>query len=234
MKVAILEDDIIIAENLKQIIEAEGYEVLCSFDSAEEFLSFNDQFDLLLVDINLEGDMDGIDLVNKLSGTGLHFSYIFISDIDDYRRINRALSTEPLSYLSKPFKKKDIQIALKLAAKKTSSNNEDQLRAEGDVIYIKDKDKLISLLKSDILFVEAQGSYSEINTVDRKVLVSQNLSKIEKKSSLEFLMRIHKSFLVNPSMISEIRQRSSVLIKDRELSIGDSYKQSFLETLDIL
>ncbi len=233
MKVILIEDEVLISENLKVLIEQNGYDLVGQFDNAEDLLNWGGDFDFAFVDINLSGDMDGIDLMNRMSGSDNQFNYVFLSDVDDQKQINRAIATKPMSYLSKPFKKKDIIIALQLAEKKCGEKKEAEITIDGDILFVKDGDKLISIDKNDIQYVEGQGSYSHIFHGSSKTVVSQNLAGIHRKIG-GFLLRAHRSFLVNPLKIIEIQNRSELVIGEKTISIGDSYKADFFKKLNIL
>jgi len=234
MKVIIIEDEVLISENLKMLVEKNGYDLVEQFDSGEDLLDWNGDFDFAFVDINLSGDMDGIDLMNRMSNSDKDFNYVFLSDIDDQKQIKRAIATQPMSYLSKPFKKKDILIALQLAEKNFRENNkESQISIDGDILFVKDGDKLISINKNDIHYVQGQGSYSHIFHNAGKTIVSTNLAGIHRGVG-DCLLRVHKSYLINPKKINEIQNRSELIIGEETISIGEAYKSDFFKKINIL
>lgn len=234
MRVLLIEDEVLISENLKMIVELNGYEIAGQFDSAEDLLAWDGEFDFAFVDINLNGDMDGIDLMNRMSSSNRQFDYVFLSDVDDQKQIKRAIATQPMSYLSKPFKKKDILIALQLAEKNFKNKaGESEVKLDGDVLFVKDGDKLISINRNEIIFVKGQGSYSHIHHGKSKTVVSQNLAEVHRKIG-GFLLRPHRSYLVNPLKIDQIQNRTEVIIGDEVISIGDAYKAEFFNKINIL
>ncbi|MEM7161069.1 MAG: response regulator transcription factor [Bacteroidota bacterium] len=233
MKVVILEDELIISEKLKIIIETNGHEVIGQFDSAEDLLAFEDQFDLALLDINLNGKLDGIDFINRYSRKD-EIAYIFISDIDEMDKIDRASTTHPVSYLSKPYKKKDLKIALKLANQKLDDLAISKKQKSAELTLIKDGEKLLSLDMKELLYIEGMGAYSKFILKNEERMVSQNLGSLDRKIKEDNIVRVHRSYIVNVNKIEEIKGKSSLVINGVSIPIGETYRSNLFDLLKIL
>ena len=112
-KILIVEDDFIVAIDLKIHLENMGYNVLDITDNGTDALNKTRETnpDLILMDINLKGDIDGIDTalnINKL----YHIPVIYLTGYNDKNTIKRANVTEPFGYIVKPFEDKDIQLLM--------------------------------------------------------------------------------------------------------------------------
>ena len=116
MNVLIVEDDAITALFLEESLTALGHCVLASFDNAESVFNFGqlDNIDLALMDIEINGSVDGIQCAYKLYHTH-HISSIFITSYQDSNTIDSAMDVSPLGYLIKPVGQPDIEVALALA-----------------------------------------------------------------------------------------------------------------------
>jgi len=114
-KVLIVEDGIVEANNLRIILESAGFTVSGMADSYERAIAFlaKESPDLVLLDIFLVGPRSGIDLARILKEKNIAF--IYLSANSNKEILEKAKVTEPYGFLVKPFRKKDILIALDIA-----------------------------------------------------------------------------------------------------------------------
>lgn len=114
-EILIIEDEIIIANNLKMQLESIGFsaEIATTPEQAIE-LSHEFYFDLVLSDINLENDKDGIGLINDLR-LSPSAPVIFLTAYSDSETIKRAETTQPFAFLIKPFHKEQLFLTVKMA-----------------------------------------------------------------------------------------------------------------------
>ncbi|KAA8483607.1 response regulator receiver domain-containing protein [Arcticibacter tournemirensis] len=113
MQVYIVENDAIWASFLKGLLERSGYEVVgtaTSYRQAVRDLNLN-KVDLLLLDIQLEGEETGIDLAGYINQY-LSIPFIFQSSETDVVVLQKAINTYPLDFLIKPFRKEKLLDAL--------------------------------------------------------------------------------------------------------------------------
>jgi PAS domain S-box-containing protein len=150
VRILVVEDEAIVALDIQGHLEALGYSVsgLCS--SSQQALdavasaSANGLLpDIILMDINLKGDIDGIETALKMK-TIYDLPVIFITAYADEQTLNRAKYVEPLGYLIKPFDITRLESTLEIALYKHSM--EKRLR-ESEYRY-----RLISELVSDFAF----------------------------------------------------------------------------------
>jgi CheY-like chemotaxis protein len=108
--ILIVEDDFIVAIDLKIHLEKMGCNVLDITDNGEDAFNKTQETnpDLILMDIDLKGDIDGIDTIHQI-----HKLYdvpvIYLTGYNDINTIKRANITGPLGYIVKPFEDKEIQ-----------------------------------------------------------------------------------------------------------------------------
>ncbi|GGH63345.1 DNA-binding NtrC family response regulator [Filimonas zeae] len=114
-KVLIVEDEYIVANNLRQVLERFGYEVTgIAVSAAEAEKSIrNSKPDIALLDIRLEGDRTGIDIARTLKAENIAF--IYLSANSNQKILEEAKKTEPYGFLVKPFRKKDLEVMLDIA-----------------------------------------------------------------------------------------------------------------------
>ena len=111
--ILIVEDESIVALDVKDKLERLGYNVLAIVSSGEKAIEeiMKVQPDLVLMDIVLKGEMDGVETAIKIRD---HFDIpiIYLTAHSDERTLKRAEITEPFSYIIKPFADEDLQNAI--------------------------------------------------------------------------------------------------------------------------
>ncbi len=115
-KILIVEDDPTIAIDIRLNLEAGGYEIVGTIHTAEKALDLLAcrSVDLILLDINLDGSMSGIELA-KIIDERYRIPFIYLSSYSDEATLEKAAHTFPASYLVKPFKENDLVPAIKIA-----------------------------------------------------------------------------------------------------------------------
>ncbi len=123
--VIIVEDEAIVAIELEENLESLGYSVLDSVTSGEEAIerTRNLQPDLVLMDIRLDGDMDGIEAASNIRR---HFDIpvVYLTAYTDDRTLERAKMSQPFGYLVKPFSRRELRPAIETALFKHSMESE--------------------------------------------------------------------------------------------------------------
>lgn len=211
--ILIVEDEPIIAADLQDRLTDLGYKVMANVESGEEaLLKISNQVpDLILMDINLAGNLDGIQtavLFRKKTEAPL----IFLTSNSDEATFNRARQARPQAFLSKPFRGRDLAHAIELAMGRNSSDSlpaspagQDLNQTAQDRLFIKVKERLIRLMFSEILYLEADDYYCKVYTQDREYLATKTLKKLYAQLPKEApFFRCHRSYVVNLNRITEI------------------------------
>jgi transcriptional regulator with GAF, ATPase, and Fis domain len=128
--ILIVEDEFMVANNLRLFLEESGFHVCGIADSYDEALEMLEECEqvLVLLDIFLKGGKSGIDLAAILSEKGIAF--IYLSANDNQKVLELAKTTQPYGFLVKPFRKKDILAALEIAEYRHAHSIEARLRNE--------------------------------------------------------------------------------------------------------
>ncbi|MET0636915.1 MAG: sigma 54-interacting response regulator [Chitinophagaceae bacterium] len=129
-KILIVEDEFIVANDLRLILERTGYKVngiAESVDEAEEQLQ-KCKPDLAILDIRLKGKLSGIDFARKLKAENIAF--IYLSANSNQQILENAKTTEPYGFIVKPFREKDLLVTLDIAWYLHTHSLESKLRRE--------------------------------------------------------------------------------------------------------
>jgi CheY-like chemotaxis protein len=116
IKILIVEDEGLVAEDLKDMMQELGYEVAGIAETGENAIALakEHQPDLALMDIHLASEMDGITAGGEIrSRWGIPIIYVTAFASPEF--IDRAKKTSPSGYILKPFNKRQIQIAIEIA-----------------------------------------------------------------------------------------------------------------------
>ncbi|MGB3405438.1 MAG: ATP-binding protein [Microcoleaceae cyanobacterium] len=116
LKILIVEDEAIIAEHIAILLRNMGYCVVGIVASGEDAIATVVQTnpDLVLMDIMLQGEMDGVEAADKISQF-CEIPIVYLTANADDRTLKRASNTLPFGYIIKPFKAKELQVTIEIA-----------------------------------------------------------------------------------------------------------------------
>ena len=219
IKILIVEDEMIIAANISLQLSNLGYEICGTVPRGEEaLLHLKDQRpDIILLDIQLKGKLDGIDTA-ELIQKDYNIPLIYLTANADDAHFNRAKATNPYGFISKPFKKADLQRAIELTVNRVMAEG-DKTKNPGpslilsDSIFVRDHEKMVKIIIKDIYYIEADRNYCRIFSKEREYLLVLTLKDMEDKLPPEHFVRIHRSYIVNISHIDEVAGGHVVVFK---------------------
>lgn len=115
-RVLIVEDEKIIALDLQRRLEKFGYSVVALAATAEEAVAAAAEYmpDIVLMDIMLGGERDGVDAAMEIKNT-LPIPVVFLTAYADERTVERAKRAQPVGYVLKPFKERELQTTIEIA-----------------------------------------------------------------------------------------------------------------------
>lgn len=229
---------------MTNILEKIGYTIIgvaIDFNEAIEILE-SEKPDLILLDINLSGKRDGIELaeeINKRFG----IPFIFTTSYADAATLERAKKVNPVNYLVKPFKKEQLYTAIEIAifnmAKKTDNATQETDENYGealiikDALFIKDKFKYTKLTINDILWIKSDGNYLEINTLHKKEIIRATMSGFIDRLNRNNFFRTHKSYIVNLDYLTKF-ETPYVTILDTRIPISKTFSEELLKRIKIM
>ncbi|PLY06967.1 MAG: DNA-binding response regulator [Arcobacter sp.] len=124
-KILIVEDETIVALDMKKTLENLNFEITntaTNYNSAINSVRKNKP-DVILMDINLKNSKDGIETTKKIH-TIEKIPVIYLTACNDDDTINRAIETNPIAYLNKPFKIDDLKSNILLGIYKEKQKND--------------------------------------------------------------------------------------------------------------
>ena len=240
IKILIVEDEMIIGANISSQLTKLGYEVIGIIPRGEEALRFMEENepDIVLMDIRLKGKLDGIETAQQVQ-TKYNTPIIYITANADEAHFNRAKATRPQAFISKPFKKLDLQRAIELTLSRMTADDEERkgsLQHPGtpfklsDSIFVKDQETMVKIMINNIFYIEAERNYCRIYSKEKEYLLVMTLKGLDGKLPKEHFVRIHRSFIVNISQIEELGNTYVVLAK-KVIPLSKSYRGNLLKRL---
>ena len=221
-RILIVEDEFIIAQNLKQILVELGYAVSGhAFDAAEalEILQ-KGETDLALLDINLGAGMDGIALAAQIR---LDFAlpFIFLTSHSDKQTIERAKAVHPSGFLVKPFKRSEIFPAIEIALANV------QQESARDHLFVKVGTTQKKVYFSEITVLKADRVYVEVHRKGLPMLiVRESLNAWEEKLPPDFL-RVQRSYIIHLVHVDAVGL-NAVTVDGKEIAIHKQVREEIL------
>lgn len=236
LNVLIVEDELIVAEEIRECLLQAGYHVIDAVPSSDEALQIirNEQLDLVLLDVNIKGKLDGIELATQIRKTK-DCPIVFLTAYSDQETIERAKKVRPESYLVKPFEQNNLRVAVEMACEKyqNHSTEGDSLKKEIETVFLKDENRYVRVAISDILIVEAQGSYCSVITRDKTYVYSFNLKTAIEKLVHPCLVRAHRSFLININNVDAL-EGNQLILGEHTVQMSQSHRDEIVNQLNII
>ena len=149
-KILVVEDEGITALNLKYDLEELGYEVPEPVDNGAEAIEKAEEIypDLVLMDINLKGNIDGIEASKEISEMGIPI--VFLTANTDDATSFEALKTAPYGYISKPYTVRDLELTVAMVLRKHEEDIKPIIKTENKV---SEKNKELIIEKTDVAII---------------------------------------------------------------------------------
>jgi DNA-binding LytR/AlgR family response regulator len=248
IRLLIVEDEPLYARLLSTLAQTLGYEVVGPVATGEEALALYQQLprpDLALLDINLAGALDGVELGHELLDVQA-LPLIFVTSLTDEDTFTRAKALGPAAYLLKPFDERALQLAIELALHNFATGdapatypapapawNEDLIIRSS--LFLRDRGRLTKVNIADIRYVEAGDKYSTVIASTGKFTARISLRDLIPRLLPARFIQVHRSYLVNVDHIECIDQLdSTVTVAKTELPLGPSYREPLLKILRLV
>ena len=246
-KILVVEDESIVAKDIKNSLENLGYEVPATVNSGDSALKEVDDSkpDLVLMDIMLKGKMTGIECADIIKKQ-YKMPIIFLTAYADDNTLEKAKITEPYGYIIKPFKEKELQTTIEMTLYKYKKDEEVKKERDlycsivenkesKDSIFVRADYRLNKINFSDIYYIEALKDYVVINTLNNSYTTHTTMKEMVRILPSKDFVRIHRSFIVNINKIYSIKYPDLVIEdKMKVLPIGGLYRKELYNRLNMI
>jgi two-component system, LytTR family, response regulator len=223
-KVLIVDDESMARRNLANVLrQHHDFVIAAEADNAGDALKLflSEKPDLVFLDIKMP-QADGFSLLDNLAKLGIsNTAIIFLTAFDEFAL--KAIKYAVFDYLLKPVDPEELEKTLnRFRAKKVHDNGAGLSKLKemldvGNKIKFSTKTGYIFLSTKQILYVKAEGSYSNVYDTDNQPhLVSRNLKELEDQLDTATFIRVHKSYLISKHYLISYdkKNRSCILTKE--------------------
>ncbi len=166
VRIMVVEDESIVAEDLRRTLEKMGYAVPGVAASGEDAIHQARALrpSLVLMDIALKGRMDGIEAAERIR-TDLHIPIVFLTAYADDETLQRARVSEPFGYILKPFENRELHTTIQMALHKHRMEQEREnliAELEAALARIKVLSGLLPICASCKRIRDAQGHWQQL------------------------------------------------------------------------
>jgi signal transduction histidine kinase len=197
-KILVVEDERIVAKDISRRLERLGYIVVATASSGQEAIqkAIKTQPDLVLMDVQLKGEMDGIEAAQQIR-VGLDVPVIYLTAYADQNTLQRAKITEPFGYIVKPFDERDLHATIEIALRRHV--------AELAVRVALDKEKELSELKSRFWSMVAHEIRSPLTTISASAqLLEHHGHQLNEEKRREYLYMIREATEAMNALLNDV------------------------------
>lgn len=158
-EILVVEDEAIVAESIRIKLKKMGYSVISTASSADEAIRKTWEYlpDLVLMDIVLQGEMDGIEAAGQIH-TLFDIPVVYLTAYSDEKTLLRAKITEPFGYIIKPFKERELQVAIEISLFK--HDMEKKLKERNEWFSV-----TLNSISDGVIATDSKGCVIFMNTV---------------------------------------------------------------------
>jgi two-component system, LytTR family, response regulator len=236
ISVLILEDNPVESAALAMVLEANGFTVagITTSSAGALALLFNQKTDLVIIDIFLDGNPEGISFAEAINAIpNMAIPFVFLTNSANRTIFERAKLTRPFSFLMKPFNELEIIYAIEMAVEKFYAqpnvfhSKEQDTVVSSEYLFIRKKDSLKKVAVENIVYIEVEERYCNIITEAEKFTILISLTKITGLLDARQFIRTHRNYIVNAEKITEVIVADNlVLLKgNHQVALSEKYRE---------
>ncbi|TYP99517.1 LytTR family two component transcriptional regulator [Tenacibaculum adriaticum] len=251
VKIYIVEDAAIARASLEDMLFEHDFEVVGSSAKAENV--WNDlqtmEVDLILLDVNLAGDKNGIWLAEQVRGR-FHIPIIYLTAYGDQKTLNEVVATKPNGYLMKPYQEATLITTINIVLENFNKNKikQNKINDVGNdlnviqekkkyskYLFVKKNKKVVKIDVPSIYYVSVEEKYCSLNSANSSYLIRMSLKEVMKLLPETKFKQVHRSYLVNLDKIKEMYFEDSLIVLDNneKVPFSERYKSIFRKDNDI-
>ena len=233
MNCIIVDDDLITCKILEGYVsKSTSLNLIGTFSdsvAARDIMTKRKDIDLIFLDIQMP-EMNGFDFIRSLDFPP---NIIIVSSAEEFAL--KAFDFNVVDYLLKPVSYgrfcKAIDKTIRYFTRKEITNSGDE------EIFIKKGSSLVKLKLTEIIYIEALENYVTLNTNDDRFTIHFTMKAIESQLPSGVYIRVHRSYIINKSMIQTIKENSLDLIVGgivKSIPVGKSFRDSLLNDINVM
>jgi len=203
IRVLIADDDAGMRLILGKIIAKNpAFDVVCEASDGETAVEQAKEYcpDVVFLDIDMP-KLDGISCAKEICGMNPDAVIIFATAHETY--MSDAFELYAYDYLVKPFKADRVLQTLTRLEQMIYRPRQEPQRISGSKLTIRNRDGIIFIKPSDIIFIERSDRMSVITTINGEYQTAESLNELEQRLDMKLFMRSHRSYLINTSHVQK-------------------------------
>jgi DNA-binding LytR/AlgR family response regulator len=220
MRCLIIEDEPLAAERLTDYIaRLPLLQLVGTFDNATDAMSWlmGNPVDLVFLDISL-GGMSGIELLETMTVNG---QVILTTAHPEFAL--KGYDLKVADYLLKPITFPRFVQAVERAQ---SLRPAVDAPVERGLIFVRTEFRLEKVRLADVLYIEGDGDYRQIHTVQKRLATAETLTELEARLPVDRICRVHKSYMVALDKIDAV-ERDRISIRNKLIPVSATYRDRF-------
>ncbi|MBN1113650.1 MAG: response regulator transcription factor [Bacteroidales bacterium] len=243
MKIIVIDDEVVIRNSIANMLtlycdDVEIIDTCGSVDSGIVSILKNKP-DLVLLDIRIEGGT-GFDIIKALGDKMPRL--IFITAHEDYAI--KAFKYNAIDYLVKPIDPDELEQAINKVSKIISKEDNYSILSNllqevknnktPEKIVLKTQESIHIVKISDIIYCMSDGSYTNIITKDKKIIVSTLIKEYTELLKEHMFIRVHQSYLINMNKVISYNKEGYVILEGNiSVPVAGRRKEYFLSELEL-
>lgn len=231
--ILIVEDELLIADLLSRYVRKDGYGVTgtaATFSAATQLYLQNPP-DLVLLDLRLKGERNGLDFAAWINRQPKPAPFICLTSQSDPETVQSTAALGPAGYLTKPVRPQDLLATITLALAGRPASLQGRSAPANDAIEVVIEQQKRSIPAENILLLEAEHVYVKIHLQSGTVhTVRGSLVALERQLPPAAFLKVHRSFVVNQKRIDKWSTQF-VEVGGRKIPISRSRRDEVLSKL---
>ncbi|GAA4271035.1 response regulator transcription factor [Aquimarina gracilis] len=238
LQVLLLEDQQEEARETVSFLHNHDYKVthVKSLEEAEIEIE-NHFFDVIILDIMINGKPEGITFAQQLKSKGISAPFLFLTNIQSKSIFDQAKESKPFSYLLKPYNNLELLFSIELAIEtyyeqaNTISFTQKNAILSPNFLFIKKGKSVVKVEIDSIHYIEVKDKYCNLICDQDQYQIKLSLTKTKETLAKPEFKQVHRNFLVNLKKIKEIYFEDNLIIMDtnEKIPFSERYKAFFLK-----
>lgn len=193
--------------------------------SDAHFFCFEDHFEriddtkdyqVIFIDVHLSESINGIDYSIELKKKFPKALIVFVTMNNNF--VHKSMELQPFYFIRKDHLEKDISIFFKMFKEHLENTS---------FIVINTREKRVRINTSDIIYIEADGHYLKVVTLDGEYKLKGKIKEFKNQLNNNNIIQVHRSYLVNLDFVYDVNTKYIILRNKKEINIGKTYKKKF-------
>ncbi|MBL7943257.1 MAG: response regulator [Flavobacteriales bacterium] len=242
-EILIVEDDLVVRSNLEILLSELGYRITGFANNAMDalvlFSSRNP--DLVIADIGLTGEVDGIELVKRMTEIK-RVPIVFLTAHASEDVFERAKSALPFAYITKPIDRVNLERTIDLALEHYAAQDgtlapADWTNPTSDCLYTRIGNKLKKIMVNEITHIDVDGKYCGLNRANNhtRVNIKMSLKEIMDRLPRNKFVQVNRNCIVNMDYVEDVEMNHlHITICGNEIPISRVYKENLFARMNIV